>query len=134
MADKEKQIDEMVMELAEAHHEMDVAWTNYFIDSEKFPKPKTEHLILAEHLYNAGYRKQSEVDKLHEVIFMKEDLMQSIAKERNYYYDELQKAKSEVNRLRGELARANRILREIKQAHRRCNHWKLAQIIEGDEL
>ena len=55
------EIGEMVMELAEAHHEMDVAWTNYFCDSEKFPKPKTEHLILAEHLYNAGYRKQSEV-------------------------------------------------------------------------
>lgn len=54
------EIEEMVMELAEAHHEMDVAWTNYFSDSEKFPKPKTEHLILAEHLYNAGYRKQSE--------------------------------------------------------------------------
>lgn len=52
------EIEEMVMELAEAHHKMDVAWTNYFCDCEKFPKPKTEHLILAEHLYNAGYRKQ----------------------------------------------------------------------------
>lgn len=57
---KEKQIEEMVTELAEAHHEMDVAWTNHFIDKEKFPKPKPEHTILAEHLYNAGYRKQSE--------------------------------------------------------------------------
>ena len=41
---------------------------------------------------------KSEVDKLHEVIFMKEDLMQSIAKERNHYYDELQKTKQEVAR------------------------------------
>lgn len=32
---------------------------------------------------------KSEVDKLHEVIFMKEDLMQSIAKERNHYSDEV---------------------------------------------
>jgi hypothetical protein len=41
---------------------------------------------------------KSEIDKLHEVIFMKEDLMQSIAKERNHYYDELQKTKQEVAR------------------------------------
>lgn len=40
--------------------------------------------------------------------------------------------KSEVERLRGELARANRILREIKQAYRRCNDWKVAQIIEEE--
>ena len=55
---KEKQIEEMVRELEEAHHKMDVAWTNHFIDKVKFPKPKPEHTLLAEHLYNAGYRKQ----------------------------------------------------------------------------
>ena len=57
---KEKQIEEMVTELAKAHHEMDVAWTNHLFDKEKFPKPNPEHTILAEHLYNAGYRKQKE--------------------------------------------------------------------------
>lgn len=41
---------------------------------------------------------KSEVYKLHEVIFKKEDLMQKIAKERNDYYDELQYAKQEVVR------------------------------------
>jgi predicted nucleic acid-binding Zn-ribbon protein len=59
---------------------------------------------------------KSEVDKLHEVIFKKEDLMQKIAEERNKYSDELEtvkdnnehlavmleEAKSEVERLQAE--------------------------------
>ena len=60
---REKQIEEMVQVLAEAHHEMDVAWTNHFIDGEKFPKPKPERLTLAEHLYNKGYRKAGDVTR-----------------------------------------------------------------------
>ena len=55
-----EQIEEMVQVLARGHHEMDVAWTNYFCDATIFPKPKPEHIILAEVLYNAGYRKQKE--------------------------------------------------------------------------
>ena len=46
-------------------------------------------------------KRKSEVEKLHEVIFKKEDLMQEIAKERNKYSDE-------VEELKGELAIAKR--------------------------
>ena len=56
-------------------------------------------ISFVETLATADVVPKSEVDKLHEVIFMKEDLMQSIAKERNYYYDELQKAKQEVEEI-----------------------------------
>ena len=49
-------------------------------------------------LPTADVAPKSEVEKLHEVIFKKEDLMQKIAKERNDYYDELQYAKQEVAR------------------------------------
>lgn len=56
-----KQIEEMVKVLVEGHHKMDVAWTNHFVDGERFPKPKGEHQILAEELYNAGYRKTEDV-------------------------------------------------------------------------
>lgn len=72
---------------------------------------------------------KSEVDKLHEVIFKKEDLMQKIAEERNKYFDELEtakdnnehlavmleEAKSEVDRLKYNL---KAVLEEIPKTKR----------------
>lgn len=60
MLSRDKQIEEIVKVLVEGHHKMDIDWTNHFMDSEKFPKPKSEHEILAEALYNNGYRKASD--------------------------------------------------------------------------
>ena len=76
-----------------------------FIDADKFREKAfyaDTEADIAHYTRLYGYADvvpKSEVEKLHEVIFMKEDLMQSIAKERNYYYDELQKAKQEVEKI-----------------------------------
>ena len=59
--DKQTEIVEMAIEVSNAHHELDVAWTNHFADSANFPKPKGENNAIAEHLYEKGYRKASDV-------------------------------------------------------------------------
>ena len=48
---------------------------------------------------------RAEVEKLHEVIFKKEDLMQKIAEERNKYADELEAVKDNNEHLKAEVAR-----------------------------
>jgi hypothetical protein len=58
---REKQIAKIGNELSNAIHEHDIAWTNYLQDSQNHPKPMGEFRAMAEHLYEKGYRKQSEV-------------------------------------------------------------------------
>ena len=58
--ERKKQIAEIGIELSNALHEHDIAWTNYIQDSKNHPKPMGEFRAMAEHLYEAGYRKQSE--------------------------------------------------------------------------
>lgn len=46
-------------------------------------------------------RQKAEIEKLQEVIFKKEDLMQTLHTEHQAVYDELVSAKAEIERLRG---------------------------------
>ena len=55
---------------------------------------------------------RSEVEKLYKVIFMKEDLTQKIAQERNQYFDETVILKEELDRAKQEVAK--RIFEEIE--------------------
>lgn len=56
---------------------------------------------------------RAEIEKLHEVIFKKEDLMQKIAEERNKYADELEVVKDINEHLKAEVARE--IFEEIEK-------------------
>jgi hypothetical protein len=62
-----------------------------------------EHFIF--HSPTADVVPRAEVEKLHEVIFKKEDLMQKIAEERNKYADELEVVKDTNEHLKAEVAR-----------------------------
>ena len=70
-----------------------------YIDADLIPYVESENGVLDDFAYRydineiptADVVPKEEVDKLHEVIFMKEDLMQSIAKERNHYSDEVER-------------------------------------------
>ena len=57
------------------------------------------------HFSTADVVPRVEVEKLHEVIFKKEDLMQKIAEERNKYADELEVVKDTIEHLKAEVAR-----------------------------
>ena len=57
------------------------------------------------HFSTADVVPRVEVEKLHEVIFKKEDLMQKIAEERNKYADELEVVKDTNEHLKAEVAR-----------------------------
>ncbi len=48
---------------------------------------------------------KSEVEKLQKVVFMKEDLMKKIVRERNQYFDTIEMLKGKLERARQEVAR-----------------------------
>ena len=50
------------------------------------------------------YRKNAEIKKCVDTLCKKEDMMQLIAEERNQYYDELQAARAEIERLNKEIS------------------------------
>lgn len=101
---REKQIEEMKSIIDKAEEEYSEIWNEWFYDHKEGTKIDNEFLFFAKMLYDAGYRKASEVaskselDEANKII----DMLQDVVKEYRASVDKLQ---VELEQVKSDVAR-----------------------------